>query len=166
MKYFIILSMVILTAGCIDNILSMGQTSPVIYVDVTVKEMDLVKELGMDSSVVVRLNETNNNTAIVSKIEVYGGEMPKLSAPKESLADTFPAVYVAVVQGGRILNYQTGLDYRGPGMYNFTLGLEYNVNKSIPLNMLVRTINESGDDMHSANFKFNWSEQKQNKTFI
>lgn len=158
-KYFVILGIIVLTAGCLDNILSMGQTSPVLYINVTLEEIYL------NDSNYFRLNETNNNTVIVRTIEAYAGEMPKMQAPLDNLADKFPAVYVRVIQSANLVNYQTGEDYRGPGTYNLVVGLKKEVNRTVPMNIFIRTINKDGDQMHRANLVFNWSGEKQSKTF-
>lgn len=158
-KYFVILGIIALSGGCIEQVLSGGQTSPVMYATV------VVDEISINTTQNVKLNESSDNAVVVKSIELYGGEMPKLKAPKENLADRFPAVYIRVVQRAGLINYQTGAEYKGPGIYNFTVGFKEGLDKNNSMNVIVRTFNESGTPMFSSNFVYNWSENKQSKTF-
>lgn len=159
MKYFVILSLIILTAGCLDNIFSMGQKSPVLYVDIT------TEEINFNDSRIIKLNENNSNSVVVNEVVIYGSELPKIKAPSESLADDVPAIYIRVIQDSVNINYPTGMDYKGPGNYNFTIGFEKDINKSIPMRIWLQTFNDTGTKMFENYFVYNWSEDKQTKTF-
>ncbi len=155
MKYIVLLLLIVLTGGCLENLLSLGQTSPVLHVNVTVEERNMT---GIKGS--IGLNQTNNNSVVITNIEVYGKDMPKFTAPQEVLADTFPAVYVRVIQSRGMISYLTGKDYRGPGTYSVDVGFEKEINKSIPMGIYAYTYNDNGDEMSTDSVQFNWSREK------
>ncbi len=160
MKYIVLLILIVLTGGCLENIFSLGQTAPELHVNVTVEEKNLTA-----SKEFIGINQTNNNTVVITNIEVYAEKVPKFTAPQETLADTFPAVYVRVIQTKGMISYLSGKDYVGPGTYSLDIGFEKEINMSIPMGIYVHTYNENGDEMDVKNVLFNWSKEKQNNTF-
>ncbi|VVB86240.1 Uncharacterised protein [uncultured archaeon] len=144
MKFMFILIFVfaLMVSGCIGNI---GENVPVMYVNVTVGEP--------------------NGTMVIQEIEAHTGEMPKLTAPQERTPNEFPAIYVNVVQDMFPRAFQTGKDYSGPGVYNFTLGFQREINRSVPMQIIAQAINKTSDTVDLKVMNFNWTTAR-NKTFI
>ena len=160
-KYISLFVIIILASGCLEKVTSMGKQEPIIYVNVTVEERDLSMAKGAYS-----INDTSNMTVVIAGIEAYQGEITRLFPPVNKLAKKFPAIYVHVLDGGRKIGLMSGEDYHGPGVYNFTIEFRKEVNKSRPIIILVEALNETGYDMYyNRNMQFNWSEEKQSKTF-
>jgi hypothetical protein len=144
MKFMFVLILIfaLLAGGCIGNL---GGKVPVMYVNVTMGE--------------------TNGTMVIDGIEAHTGEVPKLQDPGEQLAKDFPAVYVNVVQNMMPQAYQTGKDYVGPGVYNYTLGFQTEINKTTPMIITVQAINKTAETVDLQAMYFNWTTETQSKTF-
>ena len=141
--FVLIFAFALMVSGCIETV---GENVPVLYVNVT-------------------MGEEINGTMIIQAVEAHAGEMPKLKAPRDQLAQDFPAVYVNVVQDMFPRGFQTGKDYFGPGVYNFTMGIEREINKSGAMGISVQALNKS-DIADLKAMRFKWSTEKQSATFI
>ncbi len=138
----LILMFALLASGCLETV---GEKVPVLYMNVT-------------------MGEEINGTMVIKAVEAHAGEMPKLAAPHDQLAQNFPAIYVNVVQDMFPRGFQTGKDYVGPGVYNFTMGIEKELNKSGAMGISIEAVNKSEIEDLKA-MRFNWSTEKQSATF-
>ncbi len=144
MRYILILALVLLASGCIEN--PTGRNVPVVYANVT-------------------LSGDPNGTILINGIEASAGEMPEFNAPLEQIPKKLPAIYVSVVQNMMPITFQAGREYSGPGVYNLTVGFENPVNRSVPMVITVMVYNRTEDMVNINYLPFNWSTESQSKTF-
>ncbi len=144
LKLIVLIVFVLLMSGCLDFI---GPKVPVVYANITVSE------------------DANKNPQI-QQIEAHAGEMPKIRALEEQVPSDWPAIFVSVIQDMKRLNYYTGKDYHGPGVYNFVIGMEIEANKSVPM-IIAAYVSFNNSELPPSAMFFNWSteEQSLNKTF-
>ncbi|MDD5615584.1 MAG: hypothetical protein PHH85_05220 [Candidatus Methanoperedens sp.] len=145
LKLIVLIVFVLLMSGCLDSISS---KVPVLYANITVSE------------------DANGNPT-VTQIDARAGEFPKIRAIEDQVPDDFPAIIVNVIQNMMRLNYYTGKDYHGPGVYNFVIGMEHEVNTSVPI-IINAYVSFNNSEAPISAMLFNWSteEQSLNKTFI
>lgn len=141
-KLFLLLALVILAGGCIKI---KGESVPILYAKVTMDEI--------------------NGIMVIEDVQAYAGEIDKFDSPMDQYPKNFPAVYVDVIQNMTKKNYQTGIFYKGPGVYNFTVGIERAFNKSAPVAVTISAVNATGEYVDGQGMRFNWSFEKQSKKF-
>ncbi|PWB56912.1 MAG: hypothetical protein C3F06_00015 [Candidatus Methanoperedenaceae archaeon] len=122
LKVVLIISMVLLFTGCIENIADRFEKIDVVYVNLTV------------------LTEGNETLITVNRASM--GEVNKLNAPGFVVPDKFPGIYIKLKQAINAskpllvndISVPNGINYIGSGNYSFTIQLYKNtLNESMPV---------------------------------
>ncbi len=114
----------------------------------------------------IKLEETPNGEIRMIELSAQGDEMSKLNAPQGQIPNDIPGFYVDLLQDSFPVSYKAGMDYTGPGHYNFTLGLKPEFNKSNPIVISTRVLNREGNYKGVQHFVINWSTDLRSKTFM
>lgn len=121
-KVILIISIVLLFTGCIEDIADRLKKVDVVYVNLTVFE--------------------EGNETFISVNQATMGELNKLEAPGFVAPEKFPGIYVKLKQASNVskpllvndINVPNGINYNGTGNYSFTVQLYENVlNESMPV---------------------------------
>lgn len=147
-KMFMLLFMVLIFSGCIDEIAGRVQQVQVVFVNVTVGE--------------------ENNTSIIQNITAKGGMIPKLYAPGNVFPNKFPAINAEILQVYnlskpstlRTISYANGQPFNGSGTYTFTVQLVDNVlNKSQPIAIYSEILDNRTKRLSRARAIVDWTEE-------
>lgn len=137
----------ILAGGCLEKLQGLQADVPVLHAKVT-------------------MGDEVNGTMVIQGIEAYAEDIPRNKAPMYSqYPEKFPAVYVDIIQNVSKLNYQVGRVYNGPGVYDFSIGLKGNLTRSLPVALVISTVDKDSEWREYRTVVFNWSTEIQNKTF-
>lgn len=147
-KMFMLLFLVLIFSGCIDEIAERVQQVQVVFVNVTVGE--------------------ENNTSIIQNITAKGGMIPKLYAPGNVFPEKFPAIFAEVLQPYNVSNPRTfrtismsnGQPFNGSGTYTFTVQLSENsLNKSQPISVYSEILDTQSKRPSRARVLLDWTEE-------
>lgn len=146
-KVFMLIFLTLIFSGCIDQIAHRFQQVQVVFVNVTVGEV--------------------NNTPIIQNIAAKGGMIPKLYAPGNVFPNKFPAIFAEVLQVYNVSNPRTyrtismsnGQPFNGSGTYTFTVQLAENIlNKSQPISVYSEIIDNQSKRPSRARVLLDWTE--------
>ena len=147
-KVFMLILIVLLFSGCIDQIAGRLQQVQVVFVNVTVGE--------------------ENNTSVIQNISATGGMIPKLYAPGNVFPNKFPAIFAEVLQVYNVSNPRTyrtismssGQPFNGSGTYTFTVQLvENTLNKSQPIVVYSEILDNQSKRPSRARVLLDWTEE-------
>lgn len=146
-KFVLLLILALLAGGCIEKLKALQENVPVLNAKVT-------------------MGEGVNGTMVIQNIEAFWVEMPRKNAPMDfQFPEKFPAVYVDIIQNTSKMNYQVGKSYNGPGVYNYTIGMEKELNKNAPAVLFIEAIDKTTNTVDAKEMLLNWSTEIQSKTF-
>jgi hypothetical protein len=146
-KVFMLIFLILMFSGCIDQIAERFQQVQVVFVNVTVGE--------------------ENNTPIIHNITAKGGMIPKLYAPGNVFPNKFPAIFAEVLQLYNVSNPRTyrtismsnGQPFNGSGTYTFTVQLVENIlNKSQPITVYSEILDNQSKRPSRARVLLDWTE--------
>lgn len=144
-KAVILILIVLLFSGCIEEITARFQKVQVVYANV---------------SVVMKENQT-----VIQSIEAKGSEVTLIDAPGVVSPGKFPAIYVEVLQvynntkALKVISLPNGQVYNGPGNYSFTVQLfEGSLNNSQPINVYSEIQQNMTRRLTRQSAWFNWTE--------
>ncbi|HYN44380.1 MAG TPA: hypothetical protein VER35_00105 [Candidatus Limnocylindrales bacterium] len=140
--------LLVMFSGCVDQIAGRFQQVQVVFVNVTVGE--------------------ENNTPIIQNITAKGGMIPKLYAPGNVFPNKFPAIFAEVLQvynasnprTYRTISMSSGQPFNGSGTYTFTVQLAENVlNKSQPISVYSEILDNQSKRPSRAKVLLDWTEE-------
>lgn len=146
-KVFMLIFLILIFSGCIDEIAGRFQQVQVVFVNVTVGEV--------------------NNTPIIQNITAKGGMIPKLYAPGNVFPNKFPAIFAEVLQPYNIskpgtfrtISMSSGQQFNGSGTYTFTVQLAENIlNKSQPISVYSEILDNQSKRPTRARVLLDWTE--------
>jgi hypothetical protein len=121
-KVLLIISIVLLFTGCLEDIANRFEKVDVVYVNLSVV--------------------TEENKTLIKNIQASRGELNKLNAPGFVAPDKFPGIYVKIKQSINVskpnlvkdISVPNGINYNGTGNYSFTVQLyENELNETMPV---------------------------------
>ncbi len=121
-KVLLIISIVLLFTGCLEDIANRFEKVDVVYVNLSVV--------------------TEENKTVIKDIQASRGELNKLYAPGFVAPDKFPGIYVKIKQAINVskpnlvkdISVPNGINYNGTGNYSFTVQLyENELNETMPV---------------------------------
>lgn len=89
---------------------------------------------------VIEENDVPLITSVVAKTE----SISALKYPTD-IPPNFPGVYVLVIYNNNRVNYWTSIPYTGPGSYEITTGLRFDINEGENARVIVTVNDEMGD---------------------
>ncbi len=121
-KVVLIILVVILFTGCLEDIANRFEKVDVVYVNLSVV--------------------TEGNKTMIKDIQATRGELNKVQAPGFVAPDKFPGIYVKIKQSINVskpelvkdISVPNGINYIGTGNYSFTVQLyENELNETMPV---------------------------------
>lgn len=132
-KGVLLILMVLLFTGCIEQISDRFKKVDVVYVNLSVV--------------------TEENMTVIRDIQANKSELTRIYAPGFVAPERFPGIYVKIKQSYNIskpdlikdISVPNGINYNGTGNYSFTVQLyENELNKTLPIYIYVEIVdNES-----------------------
>jgi hypothetical protein len=100
----------------------------------------------MESKKAITIKATieENEAPLITSLEAKIESIPALKYPKD-IKPNFPGVYVLIISGNNRVNYWTSIPYTGPGIYEITTGLRFDINEGETARVIVTVNDESGD---------------------
>lgn len=147
-KIFILMFLMLVFSGCVDQIADRFKQVQVVNVTITVGE--------------------ENNTPNIQNITGIGEMIPKLYAPGNVFPNKFPAIFAEVLQVYNVSNPRTyrtismsnGQPFNGSGTYTFTVQLNENVlNKSQPIVIYSEILDNQSKRPSRARVLLDWTEK-------
>lgn len=147
-KVIMLIFLILIFSGCVDQIADRFKQVQVVFVNVTVGEV--------------------NNTPIIQNITAKGGMIPKLYAPGNVFPNQFPAIFAEVLQEYnvskpgtfRTISMSSGQPFNGSGTYTFTVQLVENaLNKSQPISVYSEILDNQSKRPSRARVFVDWTEE-------